>query len=113
MLTRADIYRIVDELPDDEISELSELLRRRGVSIARLSTVAFKDEAGRFEARERGIDVQIEGMKRAVETGPQSITLRAFVDFLRANPAPDDQFADDLEAIRREQGSVEPVDWPS
>jgi hypothetical protein len=113
MVTRSDLHRLVDELPDEDLSKLGELLRARAIGITRLAQVGPEPpfEPARF--LEHGIDAQIEAMKRAVESGPRSITLQAFVDVLRVGPAPDEQLADDLDAIRREQGTVEPVDWSS
>ena len=42
------------------------------------------------------------------------LTLRGLLDFLASEGAPDSQFADDLEAIQREQPSMgEAPPWPS
>lgn len=113
MVSRADLHRLVDALPDEELSEVGELLRSRSRSNHRLERGETDADAERAERLEHVVATQVAAMKHAVEGGPRSITVHAFVDVLRAEPGPDQQFEQDLRAIRRGQGMVEPVDWPS
>lgn len=113
MLTRAELHKLIDEVPEDELPGIERVLRQRdGVTVARTGdeqndVISFNDE---IEALIQG---QVAAMTAAITSGPRAITLGEFVDRLKRLPSPDDQFAEDLAAIRREQGIVEPIDWNS
>lgn len=55
-----------------------------------------------------------EEMGQLVPAEPhRPLTLRGLLDILTSEGAPDPEFADDLEAIQREQPSIGEAPWPS
>jgi antitoxin (DNA-binding transcriptional repressor) of toxin-antitoxin stability system len=72
-----------------------------------LSRVQYRGE--RFVVERNG-----EAVASIVPVEPtKGMTVKEFFEFLRQIPRPDDQFADDLEAIQAEQGIAEMPTWPS
>ena len=71
-----------------------------------LSRVKYKGE--RFEVRRNGEVVALLGPQAAEKVA----TFGDFLDFMRDGPRPDDQFADDLEAVLAELPKIDFSEYP-